>query len=79
MKLQASKRTVSDVNKNDASGDGRETTDGLNHGLIYALNDWREPVWPSGKVVGWKAEGRWFDTASALLSLQMLWFVDTDL
>ena len=68
-----------DVKKNDASGYGRETTDGLNHGLIYGLNDWREPVWPSGKAVGWKAEGPRFDTASALRSLQKLWFVDTDL
>ena len=37
----------------------------------------REPVWPSGKAVGWLAEGPRFDTASALLSLQKLWFVDT--
>ena len=21
----------------------------------------REPVWPSGKALGWKAEGPWFD------------------
>ena len=31
-----------------------------------------ESVWPSGKAVGPR-----FDTASALLSLQKLWFVDT--
>ena len=37
----------------------------------------REPVWPSGKAVGLYAEGPRFDTASALLSLQKLWFVDT--
>ena len=35
------------------------------------------PVWPSGKAVGWQVEGPRFDTASALLSLQKLWFVDT--
>ena len=37
----------------------------------------REPLWPSGKALGWYAEGPRFDTASALLSLQKLWFVDT--
>ena len=31
-----------------------------------------EPVWPSGK-----AEVPRFETASVLLSLQKLWFVDT--
>ena len=35
-----------------------------------------EPVWPSGKV-GTEAEGPRFDAASALLSLQKLWSVDT--
>ena len=29
-----------------------------------------EPAWPSGKALGWQAEGPRFDTASALLSLQ---------
>ena len=29
-----------------------------------------EPVWPSGKALGWLTEGPRFDTASALLSLQ---------
>ena len=38
---------------------------------------WREPVWPSGKALGWWAEGPRFESASALLSLQKLWFVDT--
>ena len=33
----------------------------------------REPVWPSGRAVGWKAEGPRFESASALLSLQRLW------
>ena len=28
-------------------------------------------------AVGWKAEGPRFDTASALLSLKRLWFVDS--
>ena len=38
----------------------------------------REPVWPSGKALGWYAEEPRFDTASALLSLQKrLWFVAT--
>ena len=36
-----------------------------------------EPVWPSGKALGWKAEGLRFESASALLSLQKLWSVDT--
>ena len=35
----------------------------------------REPVWPSGKALGWYAEGPRFESASALLSLQKLWFV----
>jgi len=39
--------------------------------------DHREPVWPSGKVLGWQAEGPRFESASALLSLQQLWSVDT--
>ena len=30
----------------------------------------REPVWPSGKALGWLAEGPRFESASALLSLQ---------
>ena len=29
-----------------------------------------EPVWPSGKALGWEAEGPRFESASALLSLQ---------
>ena len=37
----------------------------------------REPVWPSGKALGWYAEGPRFESASALLSLQKLWSVDT--
>ena len=36
-----------------------------------------EPVWPSGKALGWSAEGPRFDPLSALLSLQKLWFIDT--
>ena len=43
-----------------------------------------EPVWPSSKAFGWYS-GKWytivvrpwFKSASALLSLQKLWFVDT--
>ena len=30
----------------------------------------REPVWPSGKALGWEAEGPRFDSASAVHSLQ---------
>ena len=29
-----------------------------------------EPVWPSGKALGWQAEGPRFESALALLSLQ---------
>ena len=39
-----------------------------------------EPVWPSGKVIGWKTEGPRFQSASALISLislHKLWSVDT--
>ena len=38
-----------------------------------------EPVWPSGKALGWWAEGPRFESASALSSLQTLWSVDTGL
>ena len=41
----------------------------------------REPVWPSGKALGWQAKGPRFDTASALLSLQKgcgLWTLSCD-
>ena len=41
----------------------------------------REPVWPSGKALGWQAEGPRFDTASALLSLRKgcgLWTLSCD-
>ena len=34
-------------------------------------------MWPSGKALGWKAEGPRFESASALLSLQKFWSVDT--
>ena len=36
-----------------------------------------EPVWPRGKALGRYAEGPRFESASALLSLQKLWSVDT--
>ena len=36
-----------------------------------------EPVWPSGKALGWQAEGSRFDSASAVISLSKLWSVDT--
>ena len=36
-----------------------------------------KPAWPSGKELGWYAEGPWFDPASAFLSLQKLRFVDS--
>ena len=35
-----------------------------------------EPVWPSGKALG-LVSGLRFESASALLSLQKLWSVDT--
>ena len=41
----------------------------------------REPVWTSGKALGWKAEGPWLDSASALLSLPKgcgLWTLSCD-
>ena len=37
----------------------------------------RESLWPSGEALSWRAEGRQFDSASALFSLQKLWSVDT--
>ena len=37
----------------------------------------REPVWPSGKALGWQAEWPRFESASAVHSLQKLWSVDT--
>ena len=41
------------------------------------LTSCSEPVWPSGKALGWKVEGPQFESASALLSLQKLWSVNT--
>ena len=49
-------------------------------GLLYgpgAIVTSCEPVWPNGKPLGWQAEGPRFDSASALLSLQKLWSVDS--
>ena len=39
-----------------------------------------EPVWSSGKALGWQAEGPRFKSASALLSLQKLcvWTLSCD-
>ena len=45
--------------------------------LVSSQQDTCEPVWPSGKALGWQAEGLRFESASALLSLQKLWSVDT--
>ena len=36
-----------------------------------------EPVWPSGKALGWLAEGPRFESTSALLSFPKLWSVNT--
>ena len=37
-----------------------------------------EPVWPSGKAVGWSADGPRFDTRfGSPFSSKRLWFVDT--
>ena len=38
-----------------------------------------EPVWHSGKALGWQPEGPRFESASALLSRQKLWSVDAAL
>ena len=41
----------------------------------------REPVWPSGKALGWEAEGHRLDSASVLPSLQKdcgLWTLSCD-
>ena len=43
-------------------------------GFVFPLC---EPVWPSGKALGWEAQGLRFESASALLSLQKLWSRDT--
>ena len=43
----------------------------------HAYSEPGEPVWPSGKALGWKAEGFRFESTSVLLSLQKLWSVDT--
>ena len=45
--------------------------------LVSSQQDTCEPVWPSGKALGWQAEGLRFESASALLSLQKLWSVNT--
>ena len=51
--------------------------------LVYLFTSLREPVWPSGKALGWsaEAEGPRFESASALLSLQKgcgLWTLSCD-
>ena len=48
---------------------------------VYVSTAKGEPVWLSGKALGWQAEGPRFDTASALLSLQKgcgLWTLSCD-
>ena len=47
--------------------------------LLLLLPSYCEPVWPSGKVLGWSAEGPWFDPLrlSFLFSSKKLWFMDT--
>ena len=37
---------------------------------LFALAS--EPLWPSGKALGWSAEGPRFESASALLSRDIL-------
>ena len=37
----------------------------------------REPLWPSGKALGWWVDGPQFVSSSAFLSLQNLWITDT--
>ena len=46
------------------------------HTQVYAADHSSEPACPSGKALGWYAEGPRFESASALLSLQKLWSVD---
>ena len=48
-----------------------------NYKLCLGYTYTREPFWPSGKTLGWYAKGPRFESVSALLSLQKLWFVDT--
>ena len=62
---------------------------GRQQGRVFKLGEvsrlemlqWCEPVWPSGKALGWKAEGLRFESASALISLQKgcgLWTLSCD-
>ena len=44
------------------------TTQYINNGFTFSNSC--EPVWPSGKAIGWKAGGPWLDSALALLSLK---------
>ena len=44
--------------------------------IFYFVYLFPEPVWPSGKALGWKAEELRLESISALLSLQKLWSVD---
>ena len=37
----------------------------------------REPVWPSGKALGWKAEGPQFDPLRLSFLFKKKWFMDT--
>ena len=64
---------VSEFNAQRGTGCGRHK-----YTMIYTAVEGCEPVWPSGKALGWQVEGPRFDTASALLSLQKgVWFVGT--
>ena len=46
--------------------------------MIFSCCFGDEPVWPSDKAIwGWYAGGPQFDSASAVLSLQKVWFMDT--
>ena len=58
---------------------GRESAYGILsvHRTVVFQEVFHEPVWPSGKALGWQAEGPRFESASALLSLQKLGSVDT--
>ena len=45
--------------------------------LLLLLASSCEPVWPSGKALGLVSRRTSVRSASALLSLQKLWFMDT--
>ena len=49
----------------------------VKHYVLLLLASSCEPVWPSGKALGLVSRRTSVRSASALLSLQKLWFMDT--